>query len=138
MPLVRGIRVLVVHIFCSPDGLASQPLRNKANQHDETEDAESQEGYHDDVHPPHVDHRNLTIYLTFPEKKAAHRVVGHTWSNEVACRPLTQLGHLAVPCKRRISVNYPLTVLLLAPIGPYSSEVQQTRVLGREGHMQGT
>ena len=29
MPLVRGIRVLVVHIFCSPDGLASQPLRKR-------------------------------------------------------------------------------------------------------------
>ena len=97
MPLVRGIRVLVVQIFWSPNGLASQPLRNKANQHDEAEDAESQEGYHDDVHPPHVDHRNLTIYLTFPEQKAAHRVVDHTWSNEVVCRPLTQLGHLAGP-----------------------------------------
>jgi hypothetical protein len=66
MPLARGIRVLVVHIFCSPGGLASQPLRKKANQRDEAEDAESQEGYHDDVRPPHVDHRNLTIYLTFP------------------------------------------------------------------------
>jgi hypothetical protein len=41
MPLVRGIRVLVVQIFRSPKGLASQPLRNKANQHDEAEDAES-------------------------------------------------------------------------------------------------
>jgi hypothetical protein len=80
MPLARGIRVLVVHIFCSPGGLASQPLRKKANHRDEADDAESQEGYHDDVHPPHVDHRNLTIYLTFPEQKAAHRVVDHTWS----------------------------------------------------------
>ena len=63
MPLARGIRVQVVHIFCSPGGLASQPLRKKANQRDEAEDAESQEGYHDDVHPPHVDHRNLTNIL---------------------------------------------------------------------------
>ena len=100
MPLARGIRVQVVHIFCSPGGLASQPLRKKANQRDEAEDAESQEGYHDDVHPPHVDHRNLTIYLTFPQQKAAHRVVDHTWSNEVACRLLTQLGHLAANCLR--------------------------------------
>jgi hypothetical protein len=43
---------------------------------------------------------NLTIYLTFPELKAAHRVVDHTRSNEVACRPLTQLGHLAANCLR--------------------------------------
>jgi hypothetical protein len=89
MPLARGIRVLVVHIFCSPGALASQPLRKKANHRDEAEDAESQEGYHDDGRPPHVDHLNLTIYLTFPEQEAAHRVVDHTWSNEVACRPLT-------------------------------------------------
>ena len=84
MPLARGIRVLVVHIFCSPGGLASQPLLKKANQRDEADDAESQEGYHDDGRPPHVDHLNLTIYLTFPEQKAAHRVVDHTCSNEVA------------------------------------------------------
>jgi hypothetical protein len=100
MPLARGVRVRVVHIFCSASGLASQPLRMKANQRDEAVDAESQEGYHDDVHPPHVDHRNLTIYLTFPEQKAAHRVVDHTRSNEVACRSLTQLGHLAANCLR--------------------------------------
>ena len=100
MPLARGIRVQVVHIFCSPGGLASQPLLKKANHRDEADDAESQEGYHDDGRPPHVDHLNLTIYLTFPEQKAAHRVVDHTWSNEVACRPLTQLGHLAANCLR--------------------------------------
>ena len=64
MPLARGIRVLVVHIFCSPGGLASQPLLKKANHRDEADDAESQEGYHDDGRPPHVDHLNLTIYLT--------------------------------------------------------------------------
>ena len=100
MLLARGIRVLVVYIFCSPGGLASQPLRKKANHRDEADDAESQEGYHDDGRPPHVDHLNLTIYLTFPEQKAAHRVVDHTWSNEVACRPLTQLEHLAANCLR--------------------------------------
>jgi hypothetical protein len=38
--------------------------------------------------------------LLSPEQKAAHRVVDHTWSNEVACRPLTQLGHLAANCLR--------------------------------------
>jgi hypothetical protein len=26
--------------------------------------------------------------------------VDHTWSNEVACRPLTQLGYLAANCLR--------------------------------------
>jgi hypothetical protein len=88
MPLARGIRVLVVHIFCSPGGLASQPLGKKANHRDEADDAESQEGYHDDGRPPHVDHLNLTIYLTFPEQKAPYRVVDHTWSDAVACRPL--------------------------------------------------
>jgi hypothetical protein len=43
-----------------------------------------------------------------------------------------------VPYKRRISVNHPLMVFLLAPIGPYSSEVQQpmraTTVLGCHLH----
>jgi hypothetical protein len=38
--------------------------------------------------------------LLSPEQKAAHRVVDHTWSNEVACRRLTQLGHLAANCLR--------------------------------------
>jgi hypothetical protein len=38
--------------------------------------------------------------LLSPKQKAAHRVVDHTWSNEVACRPLTQLGHLAANCLR--------------------------------------
>ena len=32
---------------------------------------------------------------------------------------------MPVAYKRRISVNRPLTVFLLAPVGPYSSEVQQ-------------
>jgi hypothetical protein len=38
--------------------------------------------------------------LLSPEQRAVHRVVDHTWSNEVACRPLTQLGHLAANCLR--------------------------------------
>jgi hypothetical protein len=75
MPLVRGIRVLVVQIFWSPKGLASQPLRNKANQHDEAEDAESQEGYHDDVHPPHVDHRQISRYILLSLSRKLHTVL---------------------------------------------------------------
>jgi hypothetical protein len=43
MPLARGVPVQVVHIFCSPGGLASQRLRKKANQRDEAVDAESHE-----------------------------------------------------------------------------------------------
>jgi len=128
MPLARGIRVLVVHIFCSPGGLASQPLRKKANHRDEAGDAESQEGYHDDGRPPHVDHLNLTIYLTFPEQKAAHRVVDHTWSNEVACRPLTQLGHLAANgprtyrlTRKRRSAQPNASAPMAPTIAPYSA-----------------
>ena len=34
------------------------------------------------------------------EQKAVHRGVDHTWSNEVACRPLTQLEHPAANCLR--------------------------------------
>ena len=41
---------------------------------------------------------NLTIYLAFPAQKAAHRVVDHTWFDQVACWPLTQLGHAAAHC----------------------------------------
>src|SRR4029077_16941588 len=128
MPLARGIRVLAVHIFCSPGGLASQPLRKKANHRDKAGDAESQEGYHDDGRPPHVDHLNLTIYLTFPELKAVHRVVDHTWSNEVACRPLTQLRHLAANGPRTYRLTpkrwaaQPYASAPMAPtIAPYSA-----------------
>lgn len=32
---------------------------------------------------------------------------------------------LDVPYKRGISVKHPLTVFVLAPVGPYSSQVQQ-------------
>ena len=124
MPLARGIRVLGVHIFCSPGGLASQPLLKKANHRDEADDAESQEGYHDDGRPPHVDHLNLTIYLTFPEQKAAHRVVDHTWSNEVACRPLTQLGHLAANCSGAVSLIVDHNDIRLQPIKRVTREAR--------------
>ena len=45
---------------------------------------------------------------------------------------------MPVAYKRRISVKHPLTVFSLAPVAPYSSEVQQpmraTAVLGRHPH----
>lgn len=66
MPLDRAVRVQIVHIFCSAGGLAIQPLRAKPNQRDEAVNAEGQDGHHDDVYPPHLDHRTLTTYLTFP------------------------------------------------------------------------
>jgi len=43
---------------------------------------------------------NLTIYLAFPEQEAAHRVVDHTWSNEVACRN-EQVVDVPVVCPMR-------------------------------------
>jgi hypothetical protein len=74
MPLARGVRVQVVHIFCSPGGLASQPSRTKADQRDEAIDAGCQDGYYDDVHPPlHAGLHNLPAPHHYPRLKAVHR-----------------------------------------------------------------
>ena len=66
MPPARRVRVLVIHIFCSPGRLAVHPSRLPANDHDEAADTESEDDYDDDVHPPlHVDH-DLSTSLPYP------------------------------------------------------------------------
>jgi hypothetical protein len=66
MPPARRVRVLVIHIFCSPGRLAGHPSCTPANHHDEAVDTESQDAYYDDVHPPlHVDH-DLSTSLPLP------------------------------------------------------------------------
>jgi hypothetical protein len=53
-------------------------------------------------------------------------------------RPATATDTVPVAYKRKIGAKQPLTVFLLAPVGPYSSEVQQpmhcTAVMGRHPH----
>ena len=95
MPLARGIRVLAVHIFCSAGGLASQPLRKKANHRDEAGDAESQEGYHDDGRPPHVDHLKSHDISYFPRAEGCTPCCGSHMVQRGRLSALTQLGHLA-------------------------------------------
>ena len=76
MPPARRVRVLVIHVFCSPGRLAGHPPRTPANHHDEAADTESQDAYYDDVHPPlHVDH-DLSTSLPLP------LAAGHTRTDQ--------------------------------------------------------
>ena len=55
---VWGVRELVVQILCSPVGLASQPSCVNAHNRNEAVNAQGQQGWHDDVGPPHDNLQN--------------------------------------------------------------------------------
>ena len=46
---------------------------------------------------------NLTIYLAFPGQKVAHRVVDHTWFDQVACWPIRSLDTRQLTASRAAS-----------------------------------